>query len=497
MIASSLFRPRNRATTVTPLGPLSQIDEPLFPGRTSWAGVEVSQSSALTLPAFLQGIRTVAQDVALLEFHVYERLADGGKRRAPESPFWKLVHDRPNPWQSSQQFRECMTGLAMLRGGSLALPTVVKGTVKELLPLRPGSWKVEQMSDFSLVYKVNNDGGGQTPYTRDDVFHIAGFGLDGVNGLGLLSLGREALGEAQAQTHYSASSFANDATPSGYLKSSGPLTKTQAQDLRDNWEELHGGIDNRHRVAVLPHDLSWQSVGMTNEAAKLIESRQFTVLDMARLIGIPPHKLYELGRATWGNVEQMGIDYFLAIQSWVKRWENETNERVIRKETHFAEMLPETILRLDSETQTKIIAQRVNNALMTPNEGRKVLNLPAIAGGDTLLVPVNLAPLGAEPPAAPPAARASALLASLTSSLGRLAAQPEPRALVAATFADPRVEQSFTAAVHALRDRGKAAHQITVVEMASQMGYSRTALHDLMKADGVDFGAKVAAILTE
>jgi HK97 family phage portal protein len=504
MLASSLFRPRNRATTVTPLGSLDQVESLWSNAGDARSGVAVTQSTALTLPAFWQGVRKVAQDVAILEFHVYRRRANGDRERAPESPWWRLVHDRPNPWQTSQQFRECMTGLALLRGRALALPTVVRGQVVELLPLRPGSWRVEQRADFSLRYFVQNDRGGETEYGREDVFEIAGFGLDATSSLGLLAVGREAIGEALAQTQYSSGLFGNGARPGGYLKSAGPLTKQQAADLKENWEESHRGLDNAHRVAVLPYDLSWQDVGMTAETAQLIEQRQFTVLDMARLIDIPPHKLFELGRATWGNTAQMQEEYWLSIQSWAKRWENEHNQRVIRDDQYFAEMLPETILRLDAETQTKVLAQRVGNGLTTPNEGRRALNLPTMDGGDVLLVPANPTALGADGPVAPPApaavpaaARAAAALASLTRSLAAVAAPAVPLVSSAGAFPDPRVEQAFVAAVRALRDRGKAAHQVTVVDTAAEMGYSRTSLHDLMRASGVDFAAKVAEILAD
>lgn len=503
MIASRLFRPRNRATVVTSLGSLDQVETLWSQSRNSKAGVAVTQSAALTLPAFWQGVRKVAQDVAILEFHVYRRGRDGSKERDPGSPWWRLVHDRPNPWQTSQRFRECMTGLALLRGRALALPTVVRGQVVELLPLRPGAWRVEQASDFSLRYFVQNDRGGETEYRRDQVFEIAGFGLDAATSFGLLSVGREAIGEGLAQTEYSSRLFGNGARPGGYLKSSGPLTKAQAKDLQENWEETHQGLDNSHRVAVLPYDLTWQDVGMTAETAQLIESRQFTVLDIARLIDIPPHKLYELGRATWSNVSQMQEEYYLAIQAWVKRWETEMNDRVIRTDTHFAEMLPETILRLDAETQTKVLVQRTTNGLMTPNEGRKAINLPPVEGGDAVLVPANTTRLGANGPApttpAPaPAARAAAALASVTRGLMQVSGGvPRPRGASAGTFADARVEQSFVSAVRALRDRGKALHQITVTETAAEMGYARTSLHDLMRANGVDFGEKVAALLAE
>ena len=51
------------------------------------------------------------------------------------------------------------------------------------------------------------------------------------------------------------------------------------------------------------------------------------------------------------------------------------------------------ILRTDPEMQEKIITGYVNNGVYTPNEARDLLQLPAMEGGDQLVMNGNYIPI--------------------------------------------------------------------------------------------------------
>lgn len=369
----------------------------LFEGRPTSSGVAVTQSNALTVAPYFDAIRIISEDIAGFPFPIYRRLANGRKELARDSHFWRLVNQKPNPWQSSRKFRECMTGMALLRGDALALPTVpsvgtLKGLVVELLPLMPDAWRVEQQSDFSVLYYVRNDQGGETPYTWDEVFHLSGFGLNGLTGLNLLTLAREDIGEAIADREYSTTLSANGARPGGYIQAPANLTKSQAQQIQEEWNDVHRGISNSHRVAVLPFGMSWQDVGMTPESAKIVEQRAATIVTAAAWFRMPPHKLGDLSRATWGNVEEENIDYVRGtLLPWMGRWEDAIDLQVLKDDTLYSKMNAEALLRGNTETRYQAYARALgsNNGpgWETVNEIRDLEDKAPIPGGDALWEP--------------------------------------------------------------------------------------------------------------
>ena len=51
------------------------------------------------------------------------------------------------------------------------------------------------------------------------------------------------------------------------------------------------------------------------------------------------------------------------------------------------------LLRADSQTQMQTITSGVQNGVYTPNEGRHLLDLPSVDGGDVSIVNGNYVPL--------------------------------------------------------------------------------------------------------
>ncbi len=79
-------------------------------GMESWSGVLVNAEMALTVSAVYSCVRVLAEAVATLPLFVYRRTADGGKSRESKHPLYDRLHDVPNDWQTSMEWREMMTG---------------------------------------------------------------------------------------------------------------------------------------------------------------------------------------------------------------------------------------------------------------------------------------------------------------------------------------------------------------------------------------------------
>ena len=92
-----------------------------FSGRSFYfggtaSGEAVNEMTAMQNTAVYACVRILAESVAGLPLHVYGRTEDDGKRRMPEHPLYRVLHDEPNEEMTSFIFREAMMSHLLLWG---------------------------------------------------------------------------------------------------------------------------------------------------------------------------------------------------------------------------------------------------------------------------------------------------------------------------------------------------------------------------------------------
>jgi len=367
------------------------------PGYATDAGVNVSPESALRLAAVFACVRVCAETIASLPLIVYKRLPNGGKIRATNHPLYKVLHDRPNPWQTSFDFVEMMQGHLELRGNAFSrIIPGPKGAIDQLIPIHPDRVNVFRLDNGRLRYEVARQfGGAIDKFTQEEIFHVPGFSQDGILGMSTIAAGREVVGGALGAQEYANRFFANDSRPSGVLETAGTLSQEASKRVRDSWQEANSGI-NRHRVAVLEEGLQYKQMGLTNRDSQFIEARQFSRADIASLFRIPLHKIGDLTKATFSNIEQQAIEFVVdSIRPRVVRWERRINCDLIDPldlgDEYFAEFLMDALLRGDLKSRYDAYSVGRQNGWLSTNDIRGFENMNPVEGGDDdYLVPLNM-----------------------------------------------------------------------------------------------------------
>lgn len=278
-------------------------------GAPSATGISINSSSAMRVSAVFAAVNLVAQDVAKLPLLVKEINPDDySKSPRHDHPLYRLLHVRPNRWQTRFEFRELETVCLLLHGNSYTYKRYnSQGQIIELIPIHPSRVTLMEAPDGGLLYQVSRSGyhenavleGAGTLIPAEYICHIRGLSLDGLSGVSVLSYARESLGLALATEAHSAKLFGNGARPGGVLKVPQILSDQAYDRLRSSWQAAHGGVDNAWRTAILEAGTEWQPMSMTAEDLQFIESRKFQVEDIARFFRVPPHKLQDLSRATF------------------------------------------------------------------------------------------------------------------------------------------------------------------------------------------------------
>ncbi|MEU3600890.1 phage portal protein [Streptomyces sp. NPDC006798] len=393
-------------------GPVSGIATPekwvedWFTGGTAnSAGIRVDQETALMYSPFFAGVRVLSEDLAGLPLFLYERLKPRGKQRAAGHPLYGLLHDQPNDMMSSAWLRETLMGHAITWGDAVAQVVTHErtGTIEEIWPLRPDRLKIcvkrTGPGRFRRLYQYRDETNGiSATLLPHEVLHIGGLGFDGIRGYPVVELAANAIGLGLATEHHGAKVFSNAAAPGGTLTHPGNLSPEARRRMADDWENIHRGIDRAHRVAILEEGVTWQQVGIPNDSAQFLETRKLQVTEMARWLRLPSHKINDLERATFSNIEQQQLDYVAsALNIWLVRWEQAILTQLLLPEERtrfFAEFLVDSLLRGDTLTRYQAYAVGRQWGWLSANDVRDKENLNPVDGGDAYLVPLNMVPAG-------------------------------------------------------------------------------------------------------
>lgn len=381
-------------------------------GEGTAAGVQVSEDTALHYGPFFAGINVISGDLASLPLITYERL-DRGKRRATDHPLYELLHDAPNPLMTSLAFRQTLQGHALTWGTGYAEIVRERGRVVALWPLRPDRMKPEIKrtgpGEMQLVYKyTDNVNGIRATLLPDEVLTVSGLGGDGIRGWSVVRLARESIGLGIATEKFGGTWFGNGSRPGGYLKHPGELGDAAYKRLKAGFENRHRGLDNANRVAILEEGMEWQQVGIPPEDAQFLETRRFGVNDMARWLRLPPHKIGDLERATFSNIESQQLDYVTsALRVWFVAWEQAIKMRLLgqtERGRYFVEHLADALLRGDLKSRYDAYSVGRNGGWLSADDINEMENRNPLPDGrgQVYLVPLNMVP-------APTPAEASAL----------------------------------------------------------------------------------------
>ncbi len=162
----------------------------LFGLTPTVSGSNVSGNNAINVPAVLQAVRLISENIGSLPCKFYHD-DELGKTATKDHPVFKIVHNRANGWTSAGQLRTDLTKDALIHGGGFA--KVIRypdGRPYELVRLKPGTVSVleDSLADLPPVYRIT-EASGTVDYPHTEILHIKPFGDRSP-----VSYGREAIG---------------------------------------------------------------------------------------------------------------------------------------------------------------------------------------------------------------------------------------------------------------------------------------------------------------
>jgi len=382
-------------------GFIDQMMAVVLGGGNSAAGVSVTPESALTSSAVFACVRVLAETLASLPLITYERKGKS-RERAVNFYLYPILHDAPNEWMTSFEMRETLQGHLALWGNAYSqLDYDRGGRITSIFPLRPDRMLDIKIENGVKMYQYQLPSSQQIWINGERIWHLKAFG-DGMWGYSPVELMRNAIGLTLGLEKFGGKFFGNGARPGGVLEHPGKLGPEAGKNLRASWNEMHMGLDNAQKVAILEEGLKWHEIGMPNDDAQFLETRKFQVGEIARIYRVPPHMIGDLERATFSNIEELGIEFVqYTMVPWLTRWEQSIRQNLMvesERKRYYSEFLVDGLLRGSTLSRYQAYQSGIQSGWFTRADAREKENLNPIDGLEAPLVPLNMTEEGTSPP---------------------------------------------------------------------------------------------------
>jgi HK97 family phage portal protein len=362
----------------------------LFGGGPTSSGVTINEGSAETLSSVYACVGFLTDQIAQVRCSLVDVTTKAPIR---DSMLYTVLHDLPNPEMTAFDFRQTMMRWLLLWGNAYAqVMRDGSGQVIALWPLRTDRMKVDRTRGGTLRYTYDLPDGTKQAFAfngdRPPIHHWRINALDGINGRSPIRLLRESLGLTKAAEEFGARWFGSGSRPSGILTSDQKLTVDGAKRMRDDWERLHAGTDQAHKVAVLEQGLKFQPITVPPEDAQFLETRNFQIEEVARIYRIPPYAIGHTKNSTsWGSgieSQKNGLVTFTIDPHLEQIAEASRRDFLGRRGFERYDIVHDTtkLQRGDLATRMGAYSTGLNAGVYRVNEVRAMEGLPAIDGGD-------------------------------------------------------------------------------------------------------------------
>ena len=379
------------------------------------SGENVNEYSALNYSAVYNAVYLISDTIAALPLGLKKK-DDRKTLTVTTNPLHGVLHDQANPLMTAMTMREVSMAHVLLWGNSYA--EIVRnrvGEVIELWPITPNRVQVKRFNG-DLVYVIKITSGEEVTLFREQVLHVPGLGFDGYMGYSLVSLASNAIGLGLAMESFGSRYFGNGTHPGVIVSHPGKLSPEASDALQKSLVSAYSGLGKSHRLMLLEEGMALEKLTIPPNDSQFLESRQFQVPEIARWFNLPPHKLKDLTKSSFSNIDSEQISFLTdSILPWLIRLEQNYKMQLLspieKKQGLYFKHSVEGMLRASSKDRAVFYRAMWGIGVLSQNDIREKEDMDPIAGGDEYFIPMNMQPvsqIGKEPvpesmPTDPPA----------------------------------------------------------------------------------------------
>lgn len=369
-----------KAQTIT----LDQLIQRLESANSTLSGISVTPETAMESPTVQAVVRAIAGRISTLPVHVMQKTTTNRrttKEPLPSHPVARLLN-RPNERQTSVEYWLDATSWLIRHGNYYAFKGRGQtGPIRRLDPLPPSSVSVEQRENLSLIYHVQLANGARRDLESAQVHHVRGAARNGFLGDSPINDARESIALEIAVERFGATFFGNGAMPGLVFKyataSQGHKDKEGRQEFIDDLQAAYGNR-GRFRGILLPKGIELEDpIALDNDKAQFLQTRKHQQLVIAGALGVPPHLVGNLEKATFNNMEQQSLEFIqMVVLPCARTFETAMERDLLTDEDRARGVILrfnlDAALRADFQSRQEGLKIQREMGILNPNEWREL-----------------------------------------------------------------------------------------------------------------------------
>ena len=352
-----------------------------------WSTYKTSQSLALS--AVYRCVEVITNGVASLPVKLY-RTDEKGFKYEMHNNLSFILSKKPTGKINAFTFYKLIVKDILLQGNAYAL--ILRNSKGEIIGL--------QYIQAGLVSPI--DRGDRIEYQvtgikgfvrQEDILHFMNYTDNGVYGISVLTHARRTLGIADYGENASENFYKSGGCTTGFLKFDGPSSGKQREEILSAWNQATGGVRNQpNGIPVLPANVNYTQLSVNPADAQLLESREFSVVEICRFFGVSPTKCFDLTHASYNNSEMAELAFLNdTLRPLLTKIEMEMETKLFKPEDGYdIKFDVSELLRTDKKSQAEYFTKMFNLGVLSPNDIRKELDMDEIEGGDIHCAQINL-----------------------------------------------------------------------------------------------------------
>lgn len=342
----------------------------------------VNHKTAESVSAVYACVQAVSEAVSTLPLHLYRQEKDS-RVKVENHPLARVLREQANPYMGAMEAREYLMACVLLRGNAYAqLVFGHDGQVKELHPVDPDRMTVLKLASGGIGYQYTREDGSKTRLLEREVLHLRHrLGPDLILGVSPIQAARGVFELAQQELEHGTDTFRTGAKLLGVLKVPGKLKPEQKADIKSGWRTNRSGD-----TPILEHGADYQPLSMSLADAQWLESRRFSVEEVARLFRVPPPIIGHLVDSNYSTANELARQWVtMGLQRPLAMFEQAITRKCLSEDarrTMWVEHSLEGMLKGDSLSRSQFYQRGIEDGWLLKSEARALENLPAVEGID-------------------------------------------------------------------------------------------------------------------
>lgn len=343
-----------------------------------------SNGAAMSISAVFAAVDIISNSLAELPIEVKDKTEKNCDNVIKKHPLLRLF-DTYN--MSKFIFvKQLMVDMLLYGNGFAYINRNYSGEPIELIYLPRNSVSIQYTpTKKELYYIVSGYINVPSKVYPKDMLHFLKNSNDGVNGRGIISYASRTVEIANYTEEAAKDYFGSGCGIKGILKFNEQVLDIDKEEIRTNWNQVHGG-GTGSGLAICDYNVDFIPVSQNANDSQMIETRLYNVTDVARFFGISPVLLQDLSHSSYSTIEASQLEFLThTLLPYISLIEAELN-RKLGNDSIYIDLDETYLMTTDRQAKANYIKTLISSGVICINEGRAMLGLSPIEGGDKHII---------------------------------------------------------------------------------------------------------------